>query len=151
MLAKCPDQPCPAGGRFKARRVRAYRFMHNPETGRDFEPPAVIAPRSINKCTDYALSFFDDLAAARRRFSSLAERIDVEAKFGGYIGAIELVESDGLSCTPNATTRHLDLHPAEAAVFTGRVLEYHPARVSAASTKSDSGDAHDASASRPQG
>lgn len=99
--------------------------MHQPATEKDFKPPAYEAGgvKKGDKCSRLALSFFDSVQSAQMRFAVLAERIDMEAKHGAWIGEIDLTKGDGVMALPNAIG-HFDLHEEESATFLGRVLRY---------------------------
>ena len=128
-LTNCPDQPCPNQDAFAPRQLVAFRFMHSPATEeRDFAPPAIIdGVKRRDRCGRFALSFFETLEAALRRYARLAERVDAGSRYGSHIGEIALAETDGLMSVPDAASRHVDLHPNEGVTFVPRVTKYHAA------------------------
>jgi len=100
--------------------------MHNPASDGNFDPPAlwgVSEPRPKEKCDRFALSFFDSVESAQARFRSLAKREDAASRYGDHVGELAIVEEDGLMSDPTASG-HMDLHPKEGALFTGRVASY---------------------------
>jgi hypothetical protein len=87
-----------------------------------------IMPSKPGRCIDFALSFFDDLDAARRKLASLRDRLETEEadrRYGDYIGEVDLVEADGVMSEPVNAPRHFTLHPADGARFASRVVGYH--------------------------
>ena len=129
-LLKCVDQPCPLGAVFAPREIpTVFRFMHHPATdANDFLPPAIFdGVKARERCGRFALSFFETLDGARRRYAALSERVDAVARYGGYIGEMAIKESDGLASVPSGASRHLDLHPFDGVIFAGRVTAYHAA------------------------
>lgn len=135
-LLGCADQPCPNPKKFCGRSVRAYRFMHSPANeGTDFTAPALTCyppPGAGTRCDAFALSFFDTVENARQKYRILAERVDAEARYGGFVGEILLMESDGVCSTPNHDG-HFGLHPETTALFAERVVAYSAAGVAAES------------------
>lgn len=125
-LKQRPDQPCPRMKDFAPRDRKAFRYMHRPATEEgDFEPPAIVdgGVKTRDKCGRMALSFFESVNAARERWKSLEEREDAEERYGGHIGEIDLVKSDGLMSEPSPTG-HINLHQDRDARFAGRVVRY---------------------------
>lgn len=103
--------------------------MHKSATEKNFIPPAIVdGPTDKHDCSAFALSFFSSEEQARKRYASLAERMDVSSRLGDQIGKIELSCDDGLISNPN-TNGHMDLHPFEGIVFVGRIIEYLPTSV----------------------
>jgi hypothetical protein len=91
-------------------------------------PPAILdGVRGRERCGRFALSFFDTLEAARRRYKKLAERQDAESRYGGYVVELDIAKSDGVASLPNKDTGHIDLHPNEGSTFVPRVKAYHAA------------------------
>jgi len=125
-----PDQPCPCKEKFQQRSATVYRFLRNAATESDFEPKVEnITPKS--KCTCYAVSFFDTLESAQRRYSSLAASNDdggatARDRFGDHIGEIVIGPDDGLMNFPHPRSGHVELHPAASALFASRVVVYTP-------------------------
>lgn len=123
------DQPCPRKDLEPPRRPGSYRFLRQEtETSEDdFVPPAIKdGPKDRDKCDRFALSFFTSLDAARSKYAILAQRLDAASRYGSHIGRLDLTASDGLADEPNGSG-HFNLHPAEEASFTDRVLEYYDA------------------------
>jgi hypothetical protein len=107
-----------------------YRFLHSPASDdRDFTPIAFRggdAPRQGARCDHFALSFFESLELARKRYRSLAARLDAESRYGSHIGRLELVSADGRVSEPGRDG-HMALHPEAEARFAYRVSEYYSA------------------------
>lgn len=125
-LKQRPDQPCPRMKDLAPGDRKAFRFMHNPATeGGDFEPPAIVdgGVKKRDRCGRLALSFFDSLRSARERWKSLEEREDAADRYGGHVGEIDLVRSDGLMSNPSPTG-HINLHQDRDARFAHRVIRY---------------------------
>lgn len=74
----------------------------------------------------FALSFFETLDAARRRYRSLAERVDAPARYGTHVGMIQLLPADGMISEPSKDG-HMDLHPENDIGFAGRIAGYSSA------------------------
>jgi hypothetical protein len=128
-LQLCRDQPCPCPKRHVPRRVdRAFRFMRSPATTKDFVPTG--HDKDGANCGELALSFFDDLEAAQRKFAVLDERQDAALRYGDHIGEMQLEETDGVQSVPSKASRHINLHQDDQATLTfpGRVIGYSPAR-----------------------
>jgi hypothetical protein len=129
-LRRCAvHRPCPDAGTFAPRQMGvAFRFMHSPATeAGDFVPPAILdGVKKSDKCGRFALSFFETLDAARRRYAKLAERVDAESKYGGFVGEMSIEEGDGIASLPSSTL-HLDLHQNDGVAFVSRVTTYHAA------------------------
>jgi hypothetical protein len=106
--------------------------MHNPAREADFVPPALIhggVPRPRESCSRFALSFFTSVEAARQKYRRLGDRVNVEEKYGGYIGEIKILEGDGL-VSDLSKNGHMDLHENEGSTFKERVANYSPAATS---------------------
>ena len=104
----------------------AFRFMRKPANEREFDPPPVKngGIKKGDTCTRLALSFFESLPGARKKFKELDARVDARDRYGTHIGEIKLKTSDGLAGPPGYLT-HFDLHQAVAAEFHNRVTAYH--------------------------
>lgn len=127
-LARCPDQPCPCTERCQPRDQKAFRFMHNPASEKDFVPPAMmpgVQVKATDKCGRFALSFFESLERAQRRYRLLAERLDAVSRYGDQIGEIDLTKKDGLMTLPDKHG-HMDLYQEENVMFASRVTSYSP-------------------------
>jgi len=123
-LQRLRDQPCPCQTRFTPRTLEAYRFMNQAATARDFNPPAIKDGRKpTDKCTNFAVSFFETLESARRRYRQLSKTYDVVAKFGTSIGKVHILPTDGVC--EDFRNHHMDLHPYVGTIFHTRVTEYH--------------------------
>ena len=127
---KCKDQPCPCAKVCAPRdRATAFRFVHADATDEaDFAPVVVREGSGVrNKCASYALSFFDTLENARKKYAVLAERQDAASRYGDQIAELPLQQADGVATLPSYTTGHFDLHPDDDATFTTRIKKYHNA------------------------
>ena len=129
-LAKCPDQPCPCTQAFVPRECAVFRFLGTPaDEERDFTPIAFRGghrPRKNLPCDWFALSLFSSLELARKKYRSLAARIDAEARFGTHIGRLDVGFADGRISEPGPDG-HMGLHPEIEARFAHRVTAYYPA------------------------
>jgi hypothetical protein len=107
--------------------MEAWRFTHQPASDPiDFVPSAALAggARGHRQCSNYALSFFSTLEKARKHFARLAARLDAEARYGGFVAKIALIETDGVLSPRPSKSGHLNLYEEEGASFAGRVAEY---------------------------
>ncbi len=120
-----PEQPCPPEHFVRSNRI-GFRFMHEPATEADFVPVGLQKAPPKPQCTHFAVSFFTTVLAARKRYASLAERMDVEAKFGSHIGELALVPTDGRMGPPSGHG-HFDLHPDAQTELSTRITSYHKA------------------------
>lgn len=125
LLRAQPEQPCPPAHFVRDARI-GFRFMHEPATEADFEPAGLRKAPPKPQCTHFAVSFFTTVLAARKRYASLAERMDVEAKFGCHIGELALAPGDG-RMGPASTQGHFDLHPDAQTDLSTRITSYHQA------------------------
>lgn len=94
-------------------------------------PPGLLAGQDLrprDKCGRLALSFFESVDAARKVFEKLDERVDAALQYGGYIGKIDLLPTDGLMSEPS-NTGHINLHQEDGVTFATRVVEYYPAKL----------------------
>lgn len=127
------DQPCPCQKTHLPRSVTGFRFARFPPVADDFRPlieqqRAPGAPdANARKCKEYALSFFDDLAAAQRKLNSLRERVNADDRYGTHIAEIDLIPLDGVTSNPHPRTRHFALHEYEEVELTTRVKHFHAA------------------------
>jgi hypothetical protein len=95
---------CPPSN-FRTPDGTAYRWIHPHDSIRSFLPPGIKDPRRVlkgdsrNKCSLYALSFFNTEISARERFASLKANIcaNVEKTLGTHIAAGNLCASHGIS------------------------------------------------------
>lgn len=140
-LKLCSDQPCPNPRSFqRSEKKVCYRFLHGESAHeRDFVPfPLTPHGQTTGAhgrpCEHWALSFFDSLEAARKRWHSLAERVDAASRYGTHVGEIELTKDDGLLGPPKPKAGHLSLHEFDSvAALAPRVKASAPVRQSGAS------------------
>lgn len=116
--------PCPGPGCIERER-EAYRWVHSPETEKDFIPLAAERPivwRPIDEsdlrrlqCLSWGLSVYDTLEAARASFEAAlklrrgAKRDDFIAQKGDKVALIPLRPHHGCS-TPSNNDGHFTLY-----------------------------------------
>jgi hypothetical protein len=130
-LPRCVVQPCSCLQNHVPRQLVLFRVVHKDATEADFVPVCKMPGRTSHgtpQCSNLALSFFNTLNNARRRYRDLVSRgIDMVARSGDHIGQIDILQTDGHLSKKPSSTGHLNLFQDEAAVFAHRVKDYQPA------------------------
>lgn len=130
-LLNCPPAAC------RSMNITGYRFVFEDLNHRNnYMPPLVIHPQRVNspkfstdarKCEGYALSMFDGLDKAKRKYAKLARDFrNIERTIGCHIAEFVIEEKDGLVSTANSEG-HFDLHEFEETTFLDRVRLVCPA------------------------
>lgn len=133
---ECVDQPCPCPKKYPlSPSGTAYRFVNAQVQADDFRPaveheiPRIGDDRIIaqpRECIHLALSFFESLQSAQRKWRALNERVDAAARLGTHIAQLDLVGTDGIVSKPDRTG-HFGLHEAESTEFISRITGLHAA------------------------
>lgn len=114
---ECPSASCEQA----APASNGYRFVSNDPVNptSDFLPVAIEKPErgfknSAKRCQAFALSYFNTLAAAKKRWESLAKSCPAVFKKKNLICETNFCDGDGLFCPVNSSTGHFDFHEAES-------------------------------------
>lgn len=127
-LGQATDQPCPCPKRFMPRSIVAFRFVSGPFSEYDFVPLILkeqCAPPSPGECRLYALSFFNSVEAAQKKWESLKDRVEAHSRYGNQIAEVEIRPCDGLTEPPSLKTGHFGVHPEKDSTFAMRVRACH--------------------------
>ncbi|TGN11615.1 hypothetical protein [Leptospira bandrabouensis] len=120
------DQPCPCLKKFTPKDVIGFRFLEGKSADQsDFVPNGIKKSQNSkeNRCTHLALSFFNSLASARKKFEELALKYDINSRYSS-IGELQLNQSDGIMNNPNVSG-HFELHEYQNTNLLSRKIEIH--------------------------
>lgn len=134
-LGNCPP------AYYEGRTFVAYRFVfENLQHRNNFLPVLAVNPKRISspefaanqaKCLGYALSLFDSVANAERRYQQISRyNKNFYKTVGTHIAGGQIVKADGLA-SPVDDNGHISLHESEQAALSAkfRVLgEVHHAQ-----------------------
>ena len=94
------------------RETIAYRYVHSDISDcNNFLPPAIQQPQRLfkNKCSSYALSFFENKEGALKRYKRLVKNSENVSKLlGENLAEGNIIDKHGV-CTENNNFSHFDL------------------------------------------
>lgn len=128
-----PISNCPPVDAVACTRV-AFRWVHGDlEHPDNFLPKALCGRRNHPEdpvagcCSDFALSFYDSLQHAIRKFSHLERRYGgIRQTLGDHVAEIQLELEDGIATPPNRRWGHFDLHEHDGRNFATRCQNTTP-------------------------
>jgi hypothetical protein len=121
------DCQCPPLEKYEPTIRTCYRWVHEDiNHNNNFLPPQLIGVEKepadcVNFCGNLALSFFNTIENAEKRYLSLWGKIATFPEtVGNSIAEGVIYERDGIASRPSKKTGHFDLHEASEVTFTGR-------------------------------
>lgn len=111
--------------------MTGYRFIFEDINHEDnFKPVLERDPKRVlkftteqEKCSGYALSFFDTLEHARSRYRALVRNFrKIEQKLGTHVAKVQIDETDGV-CSETGRDGHFAVHEYPTTNFMRKILE----------------------------